>query len=137
MPEANVNDRASLERLYPPEAFAEDVGANAIPNAQVLRGLRIETRPDPSGRFRLARAARHVGEDNDLGEALFLAPFMTRTADTLVDSGVASGMAEKGGPLGKTVDYAGFLDRVIAAARSAPSGASPGPGEARLQGLRQ
>ena len=56
MHKANVNDRASVEAIYPQVAFDEDAGRNALADAPVVHGLRIDSAPDPQGWFALAHA---------------------------------------------------------------------------------
>lgn len=74
MAKADIDDRASLEQAYPRQAFEQDVGANSDAKATVQKGVRISSPPDGQGRFEIVRAARHVGELDAAGEALFLAP---------------------------------------------------------------
>ena len=126
MAKANINDRGSIERAYPPDAFALDAADNdKQPGNQVLHGVAIRSAPDAQGVFELERAARQVGE---AGGALFLAPFrrsMGRDFATTAPDPAAG--------------YDGFIDEIIAAApcygfREADA---PGVGDERLQGPRQ
>ena len=111
MGNANINDRGSLERAYPQDAFAGDAAQNDQPQSAVIHGVSIGSAPDAHGRFALYRAARHVGEPE---APTFLAP--------------AAG-----------TDYQRFLDDIIAAAQRSgfrPE-ESPGPGDPRIRGARQ
>jgi len=124
MATANINDRSSIERIYPPDAFTVDAAENdRQPGNQVLHGIRIVSAPDAQGRFEIERGGRQIGE---VGSALFLAPFRR----SIGQAGRASDAAS---------EYDAFIDEIIAAAphfgfREAES---PGVGDARLQGPRQ
>jgi len=62
MTKVNANDRSTLERTYPEDAFKSDAAQNErVPNA-VRHGVRIGSAPDAEGYFELERAARHAGE---------------------------------------------------------------------------
>ena len=131
MAKANIRDRRSLARIYPPEIFAGDAMQNAAP-AEVLHGVILVSAPDTTGQFEIERATRQVGEVS----ARFLAP--QRRAEELVDQGRYGGPAERAAP-DPTAGYEAFLDDIVAAAEKLRSEArpSPGPGDARLRGLRQ
>ena len=121
---ANINDRASIERIYPPDTFAVDAAENQKqPANELIKGVRIASPPDENGAFELGPAAQHVGEDP--GTA-FLAPY--RPAGT-----------EAGASSHPHAGYDEFVDRIIEAARELAdtAQASPGPGDPRLQGARQ
>jgi hypothetical protein len=125
LPRANVNDRRSIERLYPPDAFARDAAENDRPGIAILRGVRIAAAPDADGNFPLEPAARHAGE---MPAAPFLAPFRRRAASE-----------NAGADPDPRRLYDAFLDDIIAAARryGYRAEASPGPGDPRLCGPRQ
>jgi hypothetical protein len=121
---ANIHDRASIERIYPPDAFAGDAAENQKqPANELIKGVRIASPPDENGAFDLDPTAQHVGEDP--GTA-FLAPY--RPAGTEAH---ASGHPHAG--------YDDFIERIIEGARelAETAHASPGPGDPRLRGLRQ
>ena len=82
MATVNANDRSSLERVYPEDAFANDAAQNErVPN-ELLRGVLISSAPDASGYFGVDRATRHVGEPET---PHFLAP--ARRDEELTDEG--------------------------------------------------
>ena len=134
---ANINDRESVEALYPRDAFEEDAARNAFGNAQVVYGVRIDSVPDEEGWFRLTRARHHVGELTGLTGAIFLAADGPHLSATLLGS-----EAEGGAPTGPGVtpetpgrEYQAFVDRILDAARSADFPEPIGRGETRLQGF--
>jgi hypothetical protein len=124
MAKANIRDRRSIARIYPPDAFASDAARNGEVKSQVLRGLRIASAPDAAGVFDLEPARQQVGE---MPDPAFLAPH--RREDRLAQSEHVDPRA----------GYEEFLDDVIAAATRFGFQAeeSPGPGDPRLRGLRQ
>jgi flagellum-specific peptidoglycan hydrolase FlgJ len=139
MPEANVNDRASIERLYPREDFEREAAENARAKATVHRGLRIVSPVDAEGRFNAERASRHVGEENPEGDVVFLAPFLAEAYAPL-QSGNAYGEAvEAEAPQDldahKADDYRAFIDRITEAARTAEFKSPIGLHEKRLHGF--
>jgi len=136
MSEANVNDRASIERIYPREAFEKDAGENSSAKAEVLHGVRIESGADASGRFRLVPAAQHVGEHAGRKATLFLSPMMVESAASLVDDGRYGGPVETGRPVEKGRDYDGFIDGIIEAARRFEPPPAPDRNDERLKGFR-
>ncbi|MFZ2003540.1 MAG: hypothetical protein WB697_10885 [Stellaceae bacterium] len=107
----NANDRETLEQAYPAEAFASDAAQNEPAAATLHRGVRIGSAPDAAGWFELEPATRHAGEPETPN---FLAP-------------------------AQAARHAQFLDDIVAAARRFGYRAeeSPGPGDARIKGLRQ
>ena len=99
MSNANINDRSSIERIYPRAVFLRESTANARAMASVLRGLQILAGADAAGRFDLVRAARRAAE-LETSSGAFLSPSVASEA-------------------GETADpYDAFLDRVIATARA-------------------
>jgi hypothetical protein len=121
MPKANIRERATVERIYPPAVFASDAAQNAAIAGQVVRGVRILSGPDAAGAFDLEPSSRHVGETSG---AVFLAPQQR-------DDG--------SGEIDRRSRYEEFLDEVLAAARrfGFEQAQAPGPDDARLRGLRQ
>ena len=111
MAKANANDRATLERAYPAEAFASDAAQNEKVPSPVLQGVRIGSAPHQDGGFVLEPATRHVGEP---ATPTFLMPV-------------------------RGADYRQFLDDIVKAATDfgyRPQ-ESPGRGDPRIKGLRQ
>jgi len=124
VPKANINDRRSIERIYPADAFAVDAAENQKqPANELVRGVRIASPPDADGAFELDPAALHVGEDP--GTA-FLAPYRPAGTEARASTHPHDG-------------YDDFIDRIIGAARefAETAQASPSPGDPRLRGLRQ
>jgi hypothetical protein len=121
MAKVNMRHRASIERIYSPEAFASDAAQNAVTTGQLIRGVRILSRPDASGAFDLEPGIRHVGE---AAGAVFLAPHRRDGASGATDP---------------QADYEKFLDEIISAARrfGFEPAQAPGRGDPRLRGLRQ
>jgi hypothetical protein len=130
MPWANVNDRASLERVYPPEAYARDVARNDQALDPLRYGVAVRSAPDAGGRFELSQAVRHPGEPES---PVFLAP--AKRVEELVDGGRAPSQR---GPAQPQRGYDAFLDDIVDAATRfgfRPEDA-PGRNEPRLRGLR-
>lgn len=100
---ADLNDRASIEEIYPRETFRQDAARNSVGTATVLRGLRIMSQPDESGVFDLVAVKRQTGERDPEGDTVFVPAFL--------ESGI-----EDPGPTDS--DYRAYIDRVIAVARS-------------------
>jgi hypothetical protein len=130
MAKVNINDRRSLERAYPRNAFAGDAAHNARGSVEVVNGVRIASAPDATGCFDVEPASRHIGEPPS---PYFLSP--VRRTTELVDAGhaprqVASPQPDDG--------YEQFLDAVMEAAQRhgfRPEEA-PGRNEPRLRGFR-
>lgn len=122
MGRANINDRASIERLYPAETYATDAAANQKqPANPYLQGVSLSTGPDADGNFEIDPGSQQVGE---VAGSVFLAPYRPVEGDGAHD-------IERG--------YAGFIDEIIAAVPRAAekTDASDGPGDPRLRGPRQ
>lgn len=122
MAEANVNDPASVERIYPVDDFKREAGMNSVGKASVLHGVRIVSEPGPDGTFDLVRAKQQTGERDPEGDSAFLPPFLRQDAAALTQGNNAyAGAQEEGDALGKTErkdeDYAAFVARVIEIAR--------------------
>jgi hypothetical protein len=124
MSKANIRERQSIARIYPPDTFANDAARNGIVKSQVLHGVRVLSAPDAAGEFDLEPAMQQVGE---APSPTFLAP--RRREDRL-------GPSQRSDPRD---GYEAFLDDIIAAAERLGYAAeeSPGPGDPRLRGLRQ
>jgi len=139
MPEANVNDRASVERLYPREEFERDAGENARAKATVQRGILIVSAVAADGRFGVERASRHVGEEDPEGDTVFLAPFPTQASAPLQQGDAYGGPVETGDAVEsasrKAEDYRVFIDRLVEAARTARFKPAVGRNDDRLKGF--
>lgn len=126
MAKVNINDRAALERAYPPDSFAADAAQNAAATSEFVRGVRILSAPDRAGEFSLERGSRQVGED---ASAAFVVPYRRDPAD-------AAARPPRSEP---RAGYQAFLDEIIDAARRfgfRPE-ETPGEGDPRIRGLRQ
>jgi hypothetical protein len=137
MQRANINDRGSIERIYPRAVFEREAQANTRAKASVLYGVRIHSTPDESGAFQLIRASHHVGEDERQAASLFICPFAQEPpfAERGNDYGAVEPRPATG--VGVHGDYDAFIDKIIETARTARLDAAPGRDDARLQGLRQ
>ena len=137
MPEANIKDRSSVERLYPREDFDRDAGENADAKATVHRGLRIVSPVDRNGMFSAERGSRHVGESDPEGDTVFLAPFLTKGLGPLRETGAYGGPTDAGPTDGgrKDQDYRAFIDSIIEAAGRAEFKPAVGRNEDRLRGF--
>ena len=62
MPKANIHRRQSLERVYPPDAFASDAAEYGLATNQVVCGAGILSAPDAAGDFEFERTGQQVGE---------------------------------------------------------------------------
>ena len=138
MPDADINDRSSVERLYSRDDFDRDAGENSDAKATVHRGLRILSPVDRSGRFSAERRSRHVGESDPEGDSVFIAPFLTEDHAPFQQGGYGSA-AETGDVLAagerKARDYEAFLDRIVEAAKAADFKPAIGRHDDRLRGF--
>ena len=139
MPDANINDRSSVERLYPRDDFDRDAGENSDAKATVHRGLRIVSAVDRDGKFSAEKGLRHVGESDPEGDTIFVAPFLARGYAPLGQTDTYGGTAEtSAAPAGsgqKDQDYRAFIDRIIEAAKTAEFKPAIGRHEDRLRGF--
>jgi hypothetical protein len=136
MPSAKIDDRASIEGIYSRSAFEEDAARNAVGNAQVLFGVRVESSPDEHGSFQLARAKQHVGEQARAGGAAFLAPdHQVRYSGVVRNEGPGTQRGEGTGD-DAAGEYAAFIGRIIDTARSAGLSEPVGRNDERLRGFR-
>ena len=121
-----IEDRAALERAYPPDAFAADAARNAATASEAVSGVRILSAPDNAGEFSFERGSRQVGET---ASAVFLAPYRRR--GNAGEPEAASSDSRAG--------YQAFLDDIIDAARRLgyKPEESPGQADPRIRGLRQ
>ena len=99
MPEANIHDRLTIERIYPRDAFDRDTRRNAETKTEVLHGLQITSSPDANGVFSLARTSRHVAEQNPEGDVVFVSPHRYQGDDALMQGPVMEGPRRRAPPL--------------------------------------
>ncbi len=139
MPQANISDRSSLERIYPREMFERDAGRNSVANTPVLRGVTIRSEPDPSGNFELATAKRQTGERDPEGDTVFVPPFLNSGAEMARVGGNAYGGEEQDGARGRaeraSEEYGAFIDGLLDLARSVKFKSAIGRKEERLKGF--
>ncbi len=136
MSSATIDDRASLERIYPRDAFEHDARENVRADMAVVHGLRILSAPDPSGVFQIMRARQHTGERDPEGDTVFLAPSLTEQPGALAASPDYGGLeeAEPAAASGRDA-YDAFLAAVFQTARTAEFKRPIGRGEQRLRGF--
>jgi hypothetical protein len=139
MPDANIHDRSSLERLYPRDDFDRDAAENADAKATVHRGITIVSGVDRDGRFGAQRALRHVGEGDPEGDTVFVAPFRAQADAPVPHLASCGDPAETNdvSPIGehKAQAYQAFLDRIIEAVKTAEFKPAVGCREDRLAGF--
>lgn len=139
MSTANVNDRASIERIYPREAFEQDAAKNSRGKALVLEGVLIASQPGENGEFELVRKRRQVGENDPEGDTLFVAPYLGQDYGALAQTAAYGAAEEKGDAVAKVEqssrEYAAFIDRIVATAKAAHFKEPIGRHEERLKGF--
>jgi hypothetical protein len=138
MPTANIFDPASIEAIYPRDAYEAEAAQNAVGNAEILRGVRIDSAVDEKGDFTMVRAARDAGEAAKTPDALFIPPMLaSREYGHFVElPGREGGVAERQNMPAEGGDsYAAFIDRVIEAARAARFPERIGRGDDRFKGF--
>lgn len=136
MGEASVKDRGTLEKIYPRDVFEQDAARNARGDAEVLHGLRILSRPDDEGSFKVTRMSRQVGEMDPDADGAFLVPQTDRATGGLREESYG-GMSETSHSNQSSIEeeYARFLEDVIETARTATFKRPIGQDE-RLKGFR-
>jgi hypothetical protein len=135
---ANVNDRSSIERIYPRDAFESDAANNSRGKALVLEGVLIASQPSENGEFELVRKRRNVAENDPEGDTLFLAPYLGRDYAALEQTPEYSAPQEKADGLGaveRGADYGAFIERIIETAKAARFKSPIGKKEERLRGF--
>lgn len=137
---ANINDRASLEHLYPRERFEQDAARNIAADTSVVHGLLVTSAPDETGAFSAAGLSRHVGEGDPEGDSLFFIPHLHEASEGLATAPYGGERAKAANVDARIdrrgVDYSRFLDRVLKAVRSAEFKTPIGRGDQRLKGFR-
>jgi hypothetical protein len=135
MAKANLNDRASIEAIYPETRWEQDAARNTQGNAAVIHGVKILSEPDADGSFELKPMAQHVGEGDRESDVIFLPAFEA-------DAGGSQPGSTYGSSAAPTADhdtaseYARFIDSVIEAARTADFKPAIGKGDERIKGFR-
>ena len=137
MQRANINDRQTVEAVYPLEAFEEDAACNALDKSQVVHGIRIDSVPDAQGWLVLVRARRHIGELAGSTEAVFLRSDEPQLSAPMGnDPGEGAPQSRDRTAETRRKEYEAFLDRILDEARSADIPEPIGREETRLQGFR-
>jgi len=139
MADANIHDRLTIEQVYSSETFDHDSRLNAEIKSDTLYGVKILSEPDSNGNFRIARASRHVAEQNPEGDVVFVCPHGFAGDDTLMQGADYGGPEERSEQPDqshvRSAAYERFITRVIEAARSANFKPEIGFHESRLEGF--
>jgi len=138
MSTANLNDRSTIESIYPREAFEADAARNSRGKALVLEGVLIASQPSQGGEFQLQRKRHHVGENDPEGDTLFLAPYLGGDYAALHETPDYGAPEEEKGGLAaakRGPDYAAFIDRIVETAKAAKFKTPIGNKEERLRGF--
>jgi hypothetical protein len=119
IPNANVNDRTTIERMYPLSAFDQDAGENSAGSSTRRCGVRLETVPDADGAFRIVRAAQALTGSADTAGTAFLCPYMGRAYGMFAIEGGSRGAVEERSDIfaGHLDEYAAFLETIVETAR--------------------
>jgi hypothetical protein len=132
---ANINDRTSIQKIYPMTAWEQDGSRNAQGNASIIYGVKILCAPDPKGAFELVRAHRHVAESDPESDEIFLTPFGSGASEAEAGSTYSGGVQPQEHKH-LDGDYESFVDRIIASARTAHFKPAIGIGDDRIKGFR-
>jgi hypothetical protein len=126
MIKVKIDDRAALERAYPPDAYAADTVENLVVSNEAMSGVRILSAPDSAGEFSLGRGRRQIGE---AASTVFLSPYRP-AGDAATPEALTANLRAA---------YDAFLGEIIEAAQQ--FGFRPdealGRGDPRIRGLRQ
>lgn len=116
---ANINDRQSVEQIYPHDVWEADAGMNSQGRDGLLRGLLIESSPANDGSFNIRRAVRHIGDVTLDPYTLFMRPNLGKACDIFAPGlGVHGAVIEKHDALEDDLrDYVDFVDGLFATAR--------------------
>lgn len=119
IPNANINERTSIERVYPLSAFDEDAGENSSGSSPRRCGVKLETVPDAAGAFRMVRGAQALTGADDAPGTAFVCPYMGRAYGLFMIEGGGRGAVEEHGNIfaGHLDEYAAFLETIIETAR--------------------
>jgi hypothetical protein len=132
---ANINDRTSIQKIYPMGAWEQDGSRNTQGNASIVYGVKILSAPDTGGAFELVRASQHVAENDPESDEVFLTPIEPGAAEA-VEGSTYSGGVQPSGHQHQGGDYESFVDEIIAAARKAHFKPAIGVGDDRIKGFR-
>ena len=135
MAKANLNDRGSIEKIYPESAWEKDAAGNARGGAAIVHGVKILSQPEADGSFELTAMSQHVGERDPESDVIFIPAFEA-------DAAAAADGATYAGSVAPVTDhdhpgeYARFIDAVIEAAKKADFKPAIGKGDERIKGFR-
>lgn len=132
---ANINDRTSIQKIYPMAAWEQDGSRNAQSNAAIVYGVKILSAPDDKGSFELVRMSQHVAENDPESDQIFLTPFESGAAEA-VEGATYSGGVQPPGYQHSDGDYESFVDAILEAARTAHFKPAIGVGDGRIKGFR-
>lgn len=132
---ANINDRTSIQNIYPMDAWEQDGSRNAKGNAAVVYGVKILSAPDKEGAFNLKRVSQHVAENDPESDEVFLTPFESGASEAEAGSTYSGGVQPQEHKH-LDGDYESFVDRIIATARTAHFKPAIGVGDDRIKGFR-
>ncbi|MCW2241162.1 hypothetical protein [Azospirillum canadense] len=137
METANVNDPASLEKVYSKADFEADARLNAQDKTTVLHGLMILSTPGGDGSFSIMRANRQVGEVEGTTHSIFVSPTLSSAESDAFfqnDTDYGGPVEQRDAPDERTDPYRSFLRDVLETARSARF--PPAVPAERLKGFR-
>jgi hypothetical protein len=119
IPNANLNERISIERLYPLSAFDQDAGENSSGSSPRRCGVRVESVPDAAGAFRMVRTSQALTGSTDTPGTAFVCPYMGRAYGLFMIKGGARGAVEERGDIfaDHIDEYTAFLDTLVLTAR--------------------
>jgi hypothetical protein len=122
VPNANLNERTSIERIYPLAAFDQDAGENSSGSSPRRCGVKVESVPDAGGGFRMVRAAQALTGLVDTPGTAFLCPYMGRAYGLFMIKGGGRGAVEEHGDIfaDHLDEYTAFLEALVQTARRMP-----------------
>jgi hypothetical protein len=119
IPNANLNERTSVELVYSLSAFDQDAGENSSGSSPRRCGVRVESVPDAAGAFRMVRTSQALTGSTDTPGTAFVCPYMGRAYGLFMSRGGARGAVEERGDIfaDHHDEYTAFLDTIVLTAR--------------------